>query len=124
MVPGIALIADRTAPGLLAVGANMFGKTPGRVSGQLFGMTESIDTVVEQTDAPSGRAVERLDVRSLGPPKPLKNTLETLADLDDAVLVQVNDRAPQHLYPKLSDRGYEYETVERADATVTVIWKP
>lgn len=124
MEPGIAPMVERTVPSLLAVPANMFGETPAALSGQVFGMTQSVDAVVEQTDAPSGRPVERLDVRSLGPPKPLTETLETLADLDDAVLVQVNDRAPQHLYPKLSDRGYEYETLERADATVTVIWSP
>jgi len=63
-----------------------------------------------------------MDVRDLGPPKPLKNTLERLVELDDdSVLVQINDRAPQHLYPKLDDRGYEYETVAVDDAVVTVI---
>lgn len=78
---------------------------------------------VEATDAPADAPVETIDVRSLGPPKPLRNTLETLADLeDDTVLVQFNDRKPQHLYPKLDDRGYSYETVEETDATVTVVW--
>lgn len=81
-------------------------------------------TVVQESDAPSGRPTKELDVRSLGPPKPLKQTLETLPELDDAVLVQYNDRTPQHLYPKLEDRGYQYETVERAETTVTVIWTP
>jgi len=82
-------------------------------------------TVVRETAVPTGRPTEELDVRSLGPPKPLKQTLETLPDLDDdVVLVQYNDRAPQHLYPKLADRGYEYETIERSEATVTAIWKP
>jgi hypothetical protein len=41
------------------------------------------------------------------------------------VLVQVNDRAPRHLYPKLDDRGYEYATVETGDGpVVTTIWQP
>jgi hypothetical protein len=43
---------------------------------------------------------------------------------DRTALVQLNDRPPQHLYPKLDDRGYDYETLERDGATVTVIWEP
>nr|WP_284011079.1 DUF2249 domain-containing protein [Halomicroarcula sp. YJ-61-S] len=80
--------------------------------------------LLAETDAPTDAPTERLDVRDLGPPEPLRQTLETLADLDDAVLVQENDRAPQHLYPKLDDRGYDYETIETDDATVTIIWTP
>jgi uncharacterized protein (DUF2249 family) len=81
--------------------------------------------ILAETDAPADAPTERLDVRELGPPEPLRQTLETLADLDDdTVLVQENDRAPQHLYPKLDDRGYAYETVETDDATVTAIWNP
>jgi len=87
-------------------------------------MGSNATRVLAETDAPTDAPVERLDVRSLGPPKPLASTLETLAELDDdVVLLQDNDRAPQHLYPKLDDRGYAYETVETEDATVTVIWK-
>ena len=81
--------------------------------------TEALQT----TDAPENAPIRELDVRSLGPPKPLQNTLETLADLDDeTVVVQFNDRAPEFLYPKLEDRGYAYDTVEDDDATVTTIW--
>jgi uncharacterized protein (DUF2249 family) len=80
---------------------------------------------IERTDAPAGRPTERLDVREMGPPKPLTETLETLAESDEEeVLVQVNDRAPQHLYPKLDDRGYAYETVETEETVVTAIWRP
>jgi uncharacterized protein (DUF2249 family) len=88
-------------------------------------MTESAATeAIAATDAPSDAPVETLDVRSLGPPHPLRQTLETLADLPDGtVLVQHNDRAPQHLYPKLEDRGYAYETIEESDVTITVIWE-
>jgi len=79
---------------------------------------------VEAVDAPASRPRETLDVRNLGPPKPLSETLELLPELDDeTVLVQLNDRAPQHLYPKLDDRGYVYDTVELDDATVTAIWR-
>lgn len=104
---------------------NMFGTTVGASRGERSPMGSNATRVLAETAAPTDAPVERLDVRSLGPPKPLTNTLETLADLaDDAVLVQDNDRAPQHLYPKLDDRGYAYETVETDDATVTVIWRP
>ncbi|WP_254767844.1 DUF2249 domain-containing protein [Salinilacihabitans rarus] len=80
--------------------------------------------VVDATGAPSGRPRESIDVRSCGPPEPLRRTLELLADLpDETVLVQRNDRVPQFLFPKLDDRGYAYETVERDDDVVTVIWR-
>lgn len=79
--------------------------------------------VLDTADVSTDVATETLDVRDLGPPKPLKNTLEWLADNDDeTVLIQINDRAPQHLYPKLEDRGYKYHTEEIQDAVVTAIW--
>ncbi|MFB6083308.1 MAG: DUF2249 domain-containing protein [Halorientalis sp.] len=87
--------------------------------------TDIARRAVEETDAPADAPRERLDARDLGPPEPLKNTLERLVELDDeTVLVQLNDRAPQHLYPKLDDRGYDYGTVELDDAVVTVVWTP
>ena len=86
-------------------------------------MSDAADRVVEESGAPSDQPVERLDVRELGPPEPLVQTLERLADRDGGVLVQFNDRAPRHLYPKLNDRGCEYETTDTDDAVVTVIWE-
>lgn len=81
------------------------------------------EATVAATGAPTDREREHLDVRRLGPPEPLQRTLETLADLpDDRVLVQVNDRAPQHLYPRLDERGHEYGTVERGGVVVTAVW--
>ncbi|MEF8784269.1 MAG: DUF2249 domain-containing protein [Haloarculaceae archaeon] len=81
--------------------------------------------VREEVDLPADAPTERLDVRGMGPPAPLTETLETLAEMDDdVVLIQLNDRAPQHLYPQLEDRGYEYGTVETDEVTVTAIWKP
>ncbi|APW99064.1 hypothetical protein CHINAEXTREME_15345 [Halobiforma lacisalsi AJ5] len=86
---------------------------------------QSYASAVDRTDAPGDSPREVIDVRSLGPPEPLKNTLETLVDLDDGtVLVQRNDRVPQFLFPKLEDRGYAHETVELEDEVVTVIWDP
>lgn len=65
-----------------------------------------------------------LDVADMAPPDPLVETLETLENLDDGtVLVQRNDREPQHLYPKLEDRGYTYRTTEADGAIVTAIWR-
>ncbi|QZX99378.1 DUF2249 domain-containing protein [Halobaculum rubrum] len=82
-------------------------------------------SLIEGTGAPTDRPRETLDARDLPPPEPLQNTLERLAEIDaETVLVQRNDRAPQHLYPKLSDRGYEYETIERDGVVTTVIWTP
>ena len=86
-------------------------------------MAQSVEHLIEDSEAPTDQSVEQLDVRELGPPKPLVETLERLADMKTGVLVQFNDRAPQHLYPKLDDRGYAYETSETDDAVVTVIWK-
>ncbi|AUV83986.1 hypothetical protein C2R22_13200 [Salinigranum rubrum] len=80
--------------------------------------------IISKTSAPDNHPWETLDARDLPPPQPLQNTLERLADLDTGtVLVQLNDRAPQHLYPKLTDRGYEYETLEMDGIVATVIWR-
>ncbi|MFB6206156.1 MAG: DUF2249 domain-containing protein [Haloglomus sp.] len=81
-------------------------------------------TAPEFAEAPTDRPRERLDVVEDGPPAPLKQTLELLADLpDETVLIQFNDRAPQYLYPKLEERGYAFETVEVDDLVVTAIWR-
>jgi TusA-related sulfurtransferase len=80
---------------------------------------------VSETEAPSDRPTEHLDVRELPLPEPLRQTLERLAAMEERrVLVQVNDRAPQHLYPRLEERGYRYETVEADEGVVTAIWQP
>lgn len=85
---------------------------------------KELDTFVSETAAPANRPTKSLDARALPPPQPLRNTLEQLAELsEDTILVQINDRAPQHLYPKLEDRGYSYETIETEDGIVTVIWR-
>jgi hypothetical protein len=74
---------------------------------------------------PTERTVRTLDVRALGPPEPMTETLETLEGLGgDALLLQVNDRAPRYLYPRLTDRGYAYATATVEDATVTAVWEP
>ena len=74
--------------------------------------------------APANRPTELLDARELPPPEPLRETLERLPRLDDAVLFQLNDRLPQLLFPKLDDRGYAYDSAETDDGVVTAIWRP
>jgi hypothetical protein len=74
-------------------------------------------------DGPTDRPFELFDARELPPPEPLAGTLERLAAMDDgAVLVQLNDREPTFLYPKLDDRGYEYDTAAMDEGVVTVVW--
>jgi uncharacterized protein (DUF2249 family) len=85
-------------------------------------MSFTLERLIDESDAPEDQPIERLDVRELGPPKPLSETLGLLETMDGGVLAQINDRAPQHLYPKLDDRGYDYATLETEDATVTLIW--
>jgi hypothetical protein len=84
----------------------------------------AVEEYVSDSNAPADRPRELLDARELPPPLPLQKTLERLVELgNETVLVQLNDRAPQHLYPQLTDRGYEYDTLETEDGAVTVIWR-
>ena len=81
--------------------------------------------VAERTDAPTDGETVSLNVRNLGPPKPLRKTLKRVETLGDGnVLVQYNDRTPQFLFPRLEDRGFAYAVVETdaTDAVVTAIW--
>ncbi|MFB6163517.1 MAG: DUF2249 domain-containing protein [Halococcoides sp.] len=81
------------------------------------------EAVLEQDSVPDRSETVRLDVRDLPPPEPLQKTLETLSSLDDAILIQINDRAPQHLFPKVEERGFDHESV--GDGPVyTAIWMP
>lgn len=86
-------------------------------------MSLATDRFIERSDVPADEQVEQLDVRELGPPKPLAETLERLAEMDGGVLVQINDRVPRHLYSKLDDRGYDYATHETEEEVVTLIWE-
>ena len=101
---------------------NAFGVNDGRVGTEPSPMPRET-TILEATDAPSDRPTETLDVADLGPPEPLRKTLELLGELsDETILVQRNDRVPQFLLPKLDDRGYAYDAVETDDGVVTAIW--
>jgi hypothetical protein len=77
----------------------------------------------ELDDVPGDAPVEELDVGDLPPPEPMTETLERLTELStDAVLLQRNDRAPEFLFPKLDDRGFDYETIELGQGVYTAIW--
>jgi hypothetical protein len=80
------------------------------------------DGLLEDDDVPSEAGPTEVDVRDLAPPKPLQETLVALESLDhDGVLVQVNDRVPQHLFPKLEERGYAHKS-NGDDPVYTAIW--
>lgn len=80
------------------------------------------DGLFEGDDVPSDGEPTEVDVRDLAPPKPLQETLEALGSMDDGVLVQVNDRVPQHLFPKLEERGYAHKSTGE-DPVYTAIWQ-
>lgn len=102
--------------------ANPFGGSPSTVDSGGSRM-DSVDAIVERTAAPADAPQDFLDARELPPPKPLQETLERIETHDDeTVFVQLNDRTPQLLYPKLEDRGYAYETLEVDEGMVTIIW--
>jgi hypothetical protein len=78
-----------------------------------------------EIDVDSDRSVDFLDARDLPPPEPLQQTMNRLAELDDAtVFIQLNDRVPKLLFPKLDDRGIDYETTETDEGVVTAMWRP
>lgn len=82
-------------------------------------------TPVERVDGvPDAETTKTIDVRALAPPEPLTETMDAIADLAPGeLLVQVNDRVPQHLFPRLDDHGIEYESVETEEAVLTALWR-
>jgi uncharacterized protein (DUF2249 family) len=81
------------------------------------------DGLLEEANIAAESERTEIDVRGLAPPEPLQETLGTLASMDDdAVLVQINDRVPQHLLPKLEARGYAHHSTGD-DPVYTAIWK-
>lgn len=76
-------------------------------------------------DLSTDRPADFLDARDLPPPEPLEETMNRVAALEEStVFVQLNDRVPQFLFPKLDERGIEYRTAEVEDGVVTAIWRP
>lgn len=62
-----------------------------------------------------GDDVVVLDVRGLEPPEPMERTLEALEHLPRGkTLVQINERVPQFLIPRLAARGFVHEVREQS----------
>ncbi|MBX3182782.1 MAG: DUF2249 domain-containing protein [Polyangiaceae bacterium] len=60
-----------------------------------------------------------LDVRGLEPPEPMELTLTALASLPRGkVLIQINERVPRFLIPRLKERGFSYEVHEQQPGVV------
>lgn len=81
--------------------------------------------VAVSAPAPSSGAEVVVDARGLEPPQPMQRVLEALAALPGgATLLARTDRRPMLLYPKLEERGYDYETNEAGDdGYETRIWR-
>ncbi len=63
-----------------------------------------------------------LDVRGLEPPEPLVRTLVALESLPrGATLVQINERVPQFLLPRLHERGFSHEIAESSPELVRIV---
>jgi len=80
------------------------------------------EDVLDREAVPNRSETEQLDVRELPPPEPLQKTLERHPTLGDAILIQINDRTPQHLLPKVEDRGFAHESIGEGPV-YTAIWK-
>lgn len=62
-----------------------------------------------------------IDVRGLEPPEPMIRTLQALEALPSGqTLVQINERIPRFLLPKLEERGFEHEVHYAEDGTVNL----
>jgi len=62
-----------------------------------------------------------LDVRGLEPPQPMVRILDALGQLSAGECLEVHhDRRPLFLYPQLDERGFLYETDERAPGLVHI----
>lgn len=62
-----------------------------------------------------------LDVRGLEPPEPMVHTLAALERLPHGhTLVQINERVPRFLLPRLEEQGFQYEIVEQPGDVVRV----
>ncbi len=73
----------------------------------------------DREDVPAGAVV--LDVRGLEPPEPMVRTLEALERLaPGTTLVQLNERIPRFLLPRLEQRGFTYHIRQQRPDLVRV----
>lgn len=62
-----------------------------------------------------------LNVRGLEPPQPMELVLTTLEELKDGQeLIVEHERVPVFLLPRLEERGYSYEIVEKEEGNVVI----
>jgi len=102
---------------------NVFGA--GYLTPALLRPDMDTEPYLAAVDLPTDRAVDFLDARELPPPKPLEETVTRVSDLDGStVFIQLNDRVPQFLFPKLDEQSVEYRTAEVDAGVVTAIWHP
>lgn len=83
----------------------------------------SSPTTASTPGAPSAEeeGVIVLDVRGMEPPEPMVRTLAALEELPPGnVLLQINERIPKFLLPKLHDLGFTYEIRKQGDTLVRV----
>ena len=98
------------------------------VGGQLRGASSQSERTAgtwEPATGDQGDEVEEgvliLDVRGMEPPEPMVRTLAALETLPaGATLVQLNERVPKFLLPKLAELGFTYEVREQSGELVRV----
>lgn len=75
----------------------------------------------EAVESPPGDDIVILDVRFLEPPEPMVRTFEALEALPRGkTLLQINQRVPQFLLPRLEERGFVYEIREQSADLVRI----
>lgn len=95
---------------------------PPDVAGTVTGATTSSAAAADPAGAAEGPDLVVLDVRGLEPPEPMVRTLEALERLPDgSALLQLVDRVPKFLLPKLTERGFAYRIVSEAPGQVRVL---
>jgi uncharacterized protein (DUF2249 family) len=68
-----------------------------------------------------GDEVIVLDVRGMEPPEPMVRTLAALEDLPPGkTLLQINDRVPRFLLPRLDELGFTHEVREQEGVPIRV----
>ena len=74
-----------------------------------------------ETAADPAASIVVLDVRGMEPPEPMVRTLAALETLPlESTLLQVNERVPQFLLPKLAELGFSHEVRVQEEGVVRV----